>query len=569
MTCKMRNLIPASPWYATAAAGCGIAAIGLYILRLVSQLAIKAYSFMLRASMAAGKPIDIAVLDQNGLSGEAVSTVTYVVGPTIPLVMGAALLAVAHMVSLSASLRGECTTLPIPMRRKTRAFAVALGILSVAVISIGKVPILQAIFYPFRFGFIPGLFSMLDVVSSHFQDFATVAGLAVLPFCLLHFADGAVPAPTTREDADAVRQLESWTSAAFTVGVALTALDVLATLAILGASFFVFPVLASQVLPVANMLCALAALRSMLRRLAAGQDVAPCSNRWTAPLVFSAVCVAMVSVLCVKGYKGHPFMLIAATLWMAQIVFAAALLRLVPATPLRIPAPVHGPETAFVRRATQVALAFVALLAVRCLWNAAFRPTPFTCFEYITHEESGQDELEPSEGQVADMRRVSLEMRLCHPDSDRLEKELLGKGPLTDEALATATQLPGYRPIRMKGKDEIVRFVSDKVELSQDDVDSAQARRSLWQTYKYAVEVELTPEGRKKLLALTEANCPFGTNNPTDHGRMIAVLVNGELISAPVIEAPISDGRFVIHGNFTDDEAIGLAVSLSVHFVTQ
>ncbi len=569
MTCKVRHLIPASPWYATAAAGCGIAAIGLYILRLVSQLATRAYSSMLLAVMAAGKPIDTAVLDQNGLNGESVLTVTYVAGATIPLVMGAALLAVAHMVSLSASLRGECTAQTIPMRRNTRNLAVALGFVSVAMISIGLVPILLAIFNPCSFGFIPSipsLFAMLGVVSSVFLGVATVAGLAVLPFCLLHFVDCAVPAPTTPEDGDSVRQLESLTSAAFTVGVALTALDVLATLAILGQSFAVFLVLASQVLPEAIMLCVLIALRSMLRRLAAGQDVVPCSNRWTAPLAFSAVCVAIVSALFVKG---HPFTLTAATLGMAQIVFAAALLRLVPAKPLRIPAPARGPETASARRATQIALVLVALLAVRCLWNAAFRPRSFSNFKSVVYEEPEQDELEPSEGQVADMRSVSLEMRLCHPDSDRLEKELLGKGPLTDEALATATQLPGYRPIRMKGKDEIVRFVSDKVELSQDDVDSAQARRSLWQTDKYEVEVELTPEGRKKLLELTKANCPFGTNNPTDHGRMIAILVNGELISAPVIEAPINDGRFVIHGNFTDDEAIDLAVSLSVHFVTQ
>ncbi|MBQ6925914.1 MAG: hypothetical protein IJQ73_14850 [Kiritimatiellae bacterium] len=524
---------------------------------------------MLLAVMAAGKPIDNAVLDQNGLSGEAVSTVTYVAGPTIPLVMGAALLAVAHMVSLSASLRGECTALPIPMRRKTRAFAVALGILSVAVISIGLVPILLAIFNPCSFGFIPSipsLFAMLGVVSSVFLGVATVAGLAVLPFCLLHFVDCAVPAPTTPEDGDSVRQLESLTSAAFTVSVALTALDVLTTLAIFGQSFAVFPVIVSQVLPVAIMLCVLAALKSMLRRLDAGQDVVPLSNHWTAPLAFSAICVAIVSVLFVKG---HPFTLTAATLGMAQIVFAAALLRLVPAKPLRIPAPAHGPETAFVRRATQVTLVLIALLAVRSLWNAATRPRSFSNFKPVVYEEPEQDELEPSEGQVADMRGVSLEMRLCHTDNDRLKKELLGKGPLTDEALATATQLPGYRPIRMKGKDEIVRFVSDKVELSQDDVDSAQSRRSLWQTDKYEVEVELTPEGRKKLLELTKANCAFGTNNPTDHGRMLAILVNGELISAPVIEAPITNGRFVIYGNFTDDEAIDLAVSLSVHFVTQ
>ena len=149
-----RHLIPASPWYAKGAAGCGLAAIGLYVLRLVSQLATRAYSSMLLAVMAAGKPIDTAVLDQNGLSGEAVSTVTYVAGPTIPLVMGVALLAVAHMVSLSALLRGECTAQAIPMRRKIRAFAAVFGILSVTVISIGEIPILLAILNPCRLGFI-------------------------------------------------------------------------------------------------------------------------------------------------------------------------------------------------------------------------------------------------------------------------------------------------------------------------------------------------------------------------------------------------------------------------------
>ena len=67
MTCKVRHLIPASPWYATAAAGCGIAAIGLYILRLVSQLATRAYSSMLLAVMFLFTAVPISMAEDGDM----------------------------------------------------------------------------------------------------------------------------------------------------------------------------------------------------------------------------------------------------------------------------------------------------------------------------------------------------------------------------------------------------------------------------------------------------------------------------------------------------------------------
>ena len=49
---------------------------------------------------------------------------------------------------------------------------------------------------------------------------------------------------------------------------------------------------------------------------------------------------------------------------------------------------------------------------------------------------------------------ATLELRLCHPENDRLERELKANGRLTDEVLAAAPQIEGYRLMRVRGKDE-------------------------------------------------------------------------------------------------------------------
>ena len=60
---------------------------------------------------------------------------------------------------------------------------------------------------------------------------------------------------------------------------------------------------------------------------------------------------------------------------------------------------------------------------------------------------------------------ATLELRLCHPENDRLERELKANGRLTDEVLAAAPQIEGYRLMRVRGKDDSVCYVFDDVEL--------------------------------------------------------------------------------------------------------
>jgi len=158
---------------------------------------------------------------------------------------------------------------------------------------------------------------------------------------------------------------------------------------------------------------------------------------------------------------------------------------------------------------------------------------------------------------------ATLELCLCHPESDRLERELKANGRLTDEVLAAAPQIEGYSLMRFRGKDDAVCYVCDDVELSMEDIVSARASKSLFNEGFYEVSAKLTPEGRGRLARLTRDYQPQGAKNTSNHGRALAIVVNGELVTAPIIQTEIDMGEFVITGKFTKEEAVALAAALN------
>jgi preprotein translocase subunit SecD len=68
-----------------------------------------------------------------------------------------------------------------------------------------------------------------------------------------------------------------------------------------------------------------------------------------------------------------------------------------------------------------------------------------------------------------------------------------------------------------------------------------------------AVEVTLTEEGRKKLAKVTEGH----------QGKPLAILVNGKVLSAPVVRGTISQGKALISGRFTKAEAETIAKGIA------
>lgn len=67
------------------------------------------------------------------------------------------------------------------------------------------------------------------------------------------------------------------------------------------------------------------------------------------------------------------------------------------------------------------------------------------------------------------------------------------------------------------------------------------------------VDLEFTGEGAKKFAALTQANV----------GKPLAIFLDNQLLTAPLVNEPILDGRAVISGNFTADNATQLSIQLN------
>ncbi|MEV5829967.1 hypothetical protein AB0L25_30795 [Spirillospora sp. NPDC052242] len=71
----------------------------------------------------------------------------------------------------------------------------------------------------------------------------------------------------------------------------------------------------------------------------------------------------------------------------------------------------------------------------------------------------------------------------------------------------------------------------------------------------WGVEVTLTGDDAKAFARLTEKAAAEPAGTP---GRRIAVVVGGEIVSAPVVMQPITDGEVLISGDFTQTQVDGL-----------
>jgi SecD/SecF fusion protein len=136
-----------------------------------------------------------------------------------------------------------------------------------------------------------------------------------------------------------------------------------------------------------------------------------------------------------------------------------------------------------------------------------------------------------------------LEFRLVHPESDKL--------------LAQNIIEPGYEILRMeekvgKGKQTVlIPYLVKK--RAERGLTGKYLKRALPSRHHVTgqpnIEFELDAEGAKLFADITRAH----------EKERLAIVLDGELYSAPVIEEPIEGGRGVISGNFDPKEANNLA----------
>lgn len=92
----------------------------------------------------------------------------------------------------------------------------------------------------------------------------------------------------------------------------------------------------------------------------------------------------------------------------------------------------------------------------------------------------------------------------------------------------------------------------DKADLTGELVDRASVVFSQ-ETGEVLVQLEFTGEGAEKFADITQRSV----------GQPVAIYLDNNVISAPVVQQPILDGVAVISGQFTTDEAEELAISIN------
>lgn len=111
------------------------------------------------------------------------------------------------------------------------------------------------------------------------------------------------------------------------------------------------------------------------------------------------------------------------------------------------------------------------------------------------------------------------------------------------------------RALEIIGKTAQLRFMdeAENVVITGNDIKDAKAAYStdpVTKMQKAVVSLELNPEGAKKFAEGTKDNV----------GKIIAILLDDNIISAPSVAEPITDGKCQISGSMTIEEAGDLAM---------
>ena len=154
----------------------------------------------------------------------------------------------------------------------------------------------------------------------------------------------------------------------------------------------------------------------------------------------------------------------------------------------------------------------------------------------------GLSEAEKESAKAQISKAAFLEFRMVHPESEQLVKQ--GLVP------------PGYELLKMQ------RRMRDGQEVLYPYLVKKGAAQGLTGQHVKRAFVTPDPISNQPQIALTFDSIGaemFAKVTQENVGRFLAIVLDGELYSAPVIRVPIIDGNAVIEGDFTLAEAYGLA----------
>lgn len=152
-------------------------------------------------------------------------------------------------------------------------------------------------------------------------------------------------------------------------------------------------------------------------------------------------------------------------------------------------------------------------------------------------------------------RIAKLEFRMVHERSAELadkvangEEFLLGWEAKKHRA-PDLTDPDKKKDDKKENEPPRMMLVRDKADISGFDISRAFPQYGI---EGYYVGISFTGEGKKKFADLTREN----------QGRLFAILLDDQIISAPVIKSAITDGECIIEGTFTEKEVLDLSSAL-------
>jgi len=203
----------------------------------------------------------------------------------------------------------------------------------------------------------------------------------------------------------------------------------------------------------------------------------------------------------------------------------------------------------------------------------------------------GADEKTRKEAKASLQNAAYLEFRLTHPKNDQLVAKLLskdtapegyekaGNGYRRTAKWAEVSKTPGYaaRLAAFESPDARYSFMLERMgdgtyrpnfvarttdpKVTGGDLVSAAVERDPT-SGQLSIGFRLNSEGGRKFSTLTRNYKAHGPKNPSDRGRELAIVLDDQLISAPVIQSEIgTSGQ--ITGHFTAAEAQKLANELN------
>jgi preprotein translocase subunit SecD len=122
--------------------------------------------------------------------------------------------------------------------------------------------------------------------------------------------------------------------------------------------------------------------------------------------------------------------------------------------------------------------------------------------------------------------------------------------PVVEFRLAESEPTAGATETTLPLSGETI-YIHREIALSDADIESAAA--TVRDDGKHAVEIVMTEAGSAKWAQVTGENI----------GKRVAMYVHGQLRLAPVIKARIAQGRAILTGEFTAEEAASLAEQLN------